>query len=129
MNAVFTPVILLHLGAALAALALGGAIFLRRKGSLSHRLLGRSWVALMLVTAISSFWIRASGGFSWIHGLSVFTLFALAGGVTFAVNGNIARHRGTMAGIYFGGLLIAGLFTLLPQRLLGHMLWSSLGLI
>ena len=129
MNAVFTPVILLHLGAALAALVLGGAIFLRRKGSFSHRLLGRSWVALMLVTAISSFWIRSSGGFSWIHGLSVFTLFALAGGVYFAMNGLIGRHRGTMAGIYFGGLLIAGLFTLLPQRLLGRMLWSSVGLI
>ncbi|MGA7986661.1 MAG: hypothetical protein WCA01_15890 [Burkholderiales bacterium] len=26
-------------------------------------------------------------------------------------------------------LLVAGLFTLLPQRLLGHLLWTSLGLI
>lgn len=129
MNQQFTPIILLHLGAALAALGLGAAVFLRRKGTPVHRLLGRAWVALMLVTAVSTYWIRGSGSFSWIHGLSVISLVALVFAVYFAVTGNIRRHQRIMKGVYFIGLIVAGAFTLLPQRLLGHALWSSLGLI
>lgn len=123
----FTTAIAIHLAAALAALAVGAATFLRAKGTYSHRMLGRAWVALMLVTALSTWWIRANGSFSWIHGLSVFVLFALAGGVYHAVNGRIAAHRRTMQGLFFGGLVVAGAFTLLPQRLLGHKLWTALG--
>ncbi len=128
MNHAFTPVIVIHLATALAALGIGSLLFLRTKGTASHRLLGRAWASLMLVTAISSFWIRASGSFSWIHGLSVFTLIALAGGVYYAVKGRIGAHRKTMQGLYFGGLIVAGAFTLMPERLLGRMVWSALGL-
>lgn len=125
----FTPMILTHLGAALAALVLGSAIFLRRKGNLSHRVLGRAWLGLMLVTAISTYWIRGSGSFSWIHGLSVISLAALSFAVYFAMTGNIQRHQRIMKGVFFGGLVVAGGFTLLPARLLGQALWSSLGVI
>jgi uncharacterized membrane protein len=52
-------IIALHLAAALASLALGPAIFLLRKGTPLHRVLGRAWGLLMLVTALSSFWIAA----------------------------------------------------------------------
>ena len=129
MNHAFTSPITIHLAAALAALVLGAALFLRPKGTFSHRMLGRTWVALMLVTAISTWWIRTNGSFSWIHGLSVFVLFALAGAVYYAVTGRISAHKRTMQGIFFGGLIVAGAFTLMPQRLLGHMVWSALGLI
>ena len=129
MNQEFTPVILIHLGAALAALVLGIGVFLRRKGTVAHRMLGRAWVGLMLVTAISTYWIRSNGSFSWIHGLSLIALVALANAVRFAVVGNIRRHERVMQGVYFGALIVAGAFTLLPQRLLGHALWSSVGLI
>ena len=123
----FTPAIVIHAAVALAALVLGALVFMRRKGTGSHRLLGRAWVALMLVTAISSFWIKSDGRFSWIHGLSVLVIFGLGGAVYFAISGNIARHRRIMKGLFTGGLVIAGAFTLLPQRLLGRMLWSALG--
>jgi uncharacterized membrane protein len=53
----------------------------------------------------------------------------LAAGVYFAATGRILRHRRMMTGIYVLGLGAAGLFTLLPDRLLGRMLWSSIGLI
>lgn len=129
MNHEFTPYILIHLVAALAALGLGAAVFLRRKGTPVHRALGRVWVGLMLVTAISTYWIRASGGFSWIHGLSLLSLAALAWAVRLALTGNIRRHQRVMKALYFGALMVAGAFTLLPQRLLGHALWSSFGLI
>ncbi|MBE0623225.1 MAG: DUF2306 domain-containing protein [Burkholderiales bacterium] len=125
----FTPIILVHLGAALVALALGAVVFFGRKGTFGHRVLGRVWVLLMLVTAISTFWIRSTGGFSWIHGLSVITLLVLARAVYLAMNGNVRRHQSAMKALYFGALIVAGAFTLLPQRLLGHALWTSAGLI
>jgi uncharacterized membrane protein len=31
--------------------------------------------------------------------------------------------------MYIGGLVVAGLFTLLPSRLLGRMLWSAVGIL
>ena len=129
MQQEFTPMILIHLGAALTALVLGIAVFLRRKGNLAHRVLGRTWVGLMLVTAISTYWIRSGGNFSWIHGLSVISLVALSFAVYFAMTGNIRRHQRIMKGVFFGALVIAGAFTLLPARLLGHALWTSLGVI
>ena len=129
MQTTFTPVILVHTFAAFTAIALGAGMFLARKGTVSHRIAGRGWVALMLVTAISSFWIKASGSFSWIHLLSVGVPLLLAPGVYFAITGRLLRHQRMMVGIYALGLGVAGLFTLIPNRLLGRMLWSSLGLI
>jgi uncharacterized membrane protein len=129
MQQEFTPMILIHLSAALVALVLGIAVFLRRKGNFSHRVLGRAWVGLMLVTAISTYWIRGGGHFSWIHGLSVISLVALSFAMYFAMTGNILRHQRIMKGVFFGGLVVAGAFTLLPARLLGQALWSSLGVI
>ncbi|MGB7481539.1 MAG: DUF2306 domain-containing protein [Burkholderiaceae bacterium] len=125
----FTPLILVHAGAAGAALALGGVTFLMKKGTARHRLLGRGWVALMALVALSSFWIQTSGHWSWIHLLSVATLAGLARAIYAAAHGNIREHRGLMQKIYVGGLLVAGLFTLLPSRLLGHLVWQSVGLI
>jgi uncharacterized membrane protein len=129
MSQEFTPVILVHLSSAVAALVLGIGVFLRRKGSFSHRVLGRTWVGLMLVTAISTYWIRASGSFSWIHSLSAISIVALAFAVYFAITGNIRRHQRIMTAVFFVALVVAGVFTLLPQRLLGQALWSSLGVI
>jgi len=129
MSQEFTPVILVHLSSAVAALVLGIGVFLRRKGSFSHPVLGRAWVGLMLVTAISTYWIRASGSFSWIHGLSAISIVALAFAVYFAITGNIRRHQRIMTAVFFVALVVAGVFTLLPQRLLGQALWSSLGVI
>jgi len=129
MHTTFTPIVLLHTFAALAAVVLGAGMFLARKGTFSHRVAGRGWVGLMLMTAISSFWIRSSGSFSWIHLLSVAVPLLLAAGVYFAITGRLMRHLRMMVGIYALGLGVAGLFTLLPNRLLGRMLWSSLGFI
>jgi len=128
MHSAFTPLILLHTFAALAALALGAAMFLAAKGTPLHRTAGRSWVVLMLVVAISSFWIRSNGTFSWIHALSVMVIAMLGAAVHLAVTHRIRAHRRMMIGLYAGGLVLAGLFTLLPGRLLGRFVWSGLGL-
>jgi uncharacterized membrane protein len=129
MHPAFTPIILAHTFAALAAVALGGAMFLARKGTFLHRVAGRAWVALMLVVAISSFWIKGDGTYSWIHGLSIAVIVLLGLAVWFAITRRIERHRKLMIGVYAGALGVAGMFTLLPYRLIGRLVWGSLGLI
>jgi len=129
MTHTFTPAILIHVAAALAALVLGAGIFLARKGTFIHRIAGRSWAALMLVTAVSTIWIRSGPSYSWIHLLSIGTVLGLAVAVWFAATGNIRGHRYSIIGLYVGGLVIAGAFTLLPHRLLGKMLQASLGVL
>ena len=124
----FTPVILAHTAAALGALALGGATLLMKKGTRLHRILGRAWVVLMLTAAIVSFWIRRSGGFSPIHLLSLFAIVSIGLSLVAVSRGNVMAHRRGMTGVYVS-LVIAGVFTLMPQRRLGYLLWHTVGLV
>ncbi|MDF3036020.1 MAG: hypothetical protein K0S28_1294 [Paucimonas sp.] len=122
----FTPLIVAHTIAASGALAGGAALLFMKKGNPVHRLAGRLWTTLMVFTALSSFWIRTTGHFSWIHLLSVVTLVSLAYAIHAAMHGRIRVHRQTM-GFNYIGLAIAAAFTLLPERPLGHALWRTLG--
>lgn len=124
----FTPVILIHLSAALLAVVVGGVMMALKKGTRLHRMSGRAWVLLMLVTALLSFWIKTSGGFSWIHLLSIYTLFSIGMALVAIHRHDIANHRRWMRGTYIG-LMVAGVFTLLPQRRLGYVVWHSIGMI
>jgi uncharacterized membrane protein len=53
----------------------------------------------------------------------------LVRGVVAAMRRNLVSHQRIMKGVFYGGLIIAGAFTLLPHRLLGRMLWGSVGLM
>lgn len=128
------PVLALHLGSALTALALGAFILWGRKGNGAHRSMGRAWVLAMGSAALSSAFVRGGelphiAGFSPIHALTLLVLWQLPRGVKFARQGNVAAHRKTMRSLYLGGCVVAGLFTLAPNRLLGHLVWTrALGL-
>ena len=125
----FTLPIMVHLAAAIPAVLLGPAILLRRKGDAPHRLLGCIWVCLMLTTAIASAFIRAPGGgilgtgFSFIHIFTVWTLVVVPLAVLAIRKGDVRAHRGAMTGLY-AGLCLAGLFTLIPGRLLGNIVFG-----
>ncbi len=115
------PQIPLHAFAAMAAFVLGLVQFAAPKGTLPHRTIGWIWVALMAVVAVSSFWIhqiRLVGPFSPIHLLSIFTLVMLPLGVWWAHRHDVIRHRRVMVLTFTGALVIAGLFTLLPGRIM-----------
>jgi uncharacterized membrane protein len=115
------PVIRLHAFAAMAAFALGIVQLAAPKGTLPHRMIGWIWVALMAVIAISSFWIhqlRIIGAFSPIHLLSIFTLVMLPLAVLHAHRHRVLQHRNFMIGIFTGALVIAGLFTFVPGRIM-----------
>lgn len=133
-----TPLIAIHLTAALAATALGPiALWARRSGAARprlHRAAGYAWVTLMLVTALSAFFIQGDkgprfAGFGPIHLLIPVTLAMLLLSFRHLLRGNISGHRQTMQRLYLGACVVAGAFTLLPNRLLGHYVWSNLGLV
>lgn len=125
----FTPVILAHVAAALGAIVIGGVTLFLKKGTAVHRLFGRLWVLLMLTAALVSFAIRATGHLSWIHLLSVWILFTLGMALYNVILArNINAHKRWMTNTYIG-LVIAGLIALLPARLLGHLVWQTVGLI
>ena len=122
------PAIPLHAFAAMAAFVLGVVQFAAPKGTLPHRTVGWIWVALMTVVAASSFWIhqiRLVGPFSPIHLLSIFTLVMLPLAVWRAHTHRVVDHRWMMISIFTGALVIAGLFTLLPGRIMHHVIFGS----
>jgi uncharacterized membrane protein len=118
----------LHAYAALGAFVLGAIQLAGAKGTTRHRALGYTWAALMFTVAISSFWvheIRLWGPWSPIHLLSIFTLVMLPLGLWAAHSHAVARHRSTMIGLYLGALVIAGLFTLVPGRIMYKVVFGS----
>lgn len=122
------PLVFFHLACAIGALVLGVAMLVRRKGTGSHRALGWLWVALMGGAAVSSAFLSGGSlpnlaGFSPIHLLTAFVLVMLPRAILLARRGDIEGHRKTMRGLYFGGCVIAGAFTLMPGRFLGQLLW------
>jgi uncharacterized membrane protein len=121
------PAIPLHAFAAMAAFALGLVQFAAPKGTLPHRTLGWIWVGLMALVAVSSFWIhqlRLVGAFSPIHLLSIFTLTMLPLAVWKAHTHQVAAHRRVTILLFIGALVIAGLFTLLPGRIMHAVLFG-----
>lgn len=106
-------------GATLAALLGGYNLWLSRKGDLLHRRVGRIWFVTMYWVAFSSFGIKRlhPGHFSWIHGLSAWTLVSLTVALWAAMTHRVDLHKGFVAGSYFG-LLGAGIAAMaFPQRL------------
>ena len=115
------PAIPVHAFAAMAAFALGVVQLAAPKGTLPHRTIGWIWVGLMITVAASSFWIheiRLLGPWSPIHLLSIFTLIMLPIAVWRARQHRVADHRRIMTMTFVGALVIAGLFTFLPGRIM-----------
>lgn len=129
-----TPLIAVHMTAAIGAIALGPIALWARKGVTqrpkSHRAFGYSWVTLMVVAAVSAIFIRDFGlpniaGYTPIHLLIPLTLFSLFAAFRALVQGNIRVHRKRMTQLYISACIVAGLFTLLPGRFLGNLVWND----
>jgi uncharacterized membrane protein len=116
-------VVQVHAFAAMGAFALGIAQMIGRKGVTLHRILGWSWVVLMLMVSVSSFWIASRGHWSWIHLLSVTVLVMLPIGIYAARRGSVRRHSRVMASVFFLGLVVAGLFTFIPGRIMNSVVF------
>ena len=124
------PVVFFHLLTAFAALLLGAVVLARRKGSLSHKALGWAWVLMMGSTAVASGFIRDYQmpnllGITPFHGFTLLVAINLPRGIWYIRRGHVLAHRKTMRGLYIGACVLAGIFTLLPGRFLGNLLWQQ----
>ncbi|MGB0446085.1 MAG: DUF2306 domain-containing protein [Pseudomonadales bacterium] len=122
-----------HAFMALLAIPVGWYIFLTPKGTPRHRLVGRIWVLLLSIVAITALSITTinPGHYSVIHLLIPYTLGSLVYSIW-----NIRKfkqtkitkykraHMNSMIGVYIGALLIAGVFTLMPGRFFHSVLFG-----
>jgi uncharacterized membrane protein len=118
-----SPAIKVHLAAALAALVLGGVLMTVRKGRTFHRVAGWVWVSLALATAGATLFITSlnHGGWSLLHLFTGWTLIVLPLAVMWARRHDVARHRRTMMGLFYGGFAINLFIALIPGRTLWTM--------
>ncbi len=115
------PAIQFHAFAAMTAFGLGVVQLAAPKGTLPHRTIGWIWVALMLVVSVSAFFIheiRLWGPWSPIHLLAILALVVLPIAVWHAHCHEVHKHRNRMAALFVGALVIAGVFTFLPGRIM-----------
>jgi len=105
-----------HAIAAGYVLVLGPVNIFRRAKDRVHKAVGFTWIGAMYYLCISSFWIRTDGGFTWLHGLSAFTLLTVTLGLVSAIRGNIQAHRGNMIGSYLGTVIAFVFAILAPGR-------------
>lgn len=108
----------IHMLVAIGAFFLGAYVLLRRKGTKAHKMAGRVFGLLMIATAITAIFIRNlnDGSFSWIHIFVPITFIGLYQVITSIRKGNVKRHRRHVLNMYFGALIIPGLFAFMPGR-------------
>ncbi len=124
------PLVQLHAASAMCSVVLGPVALWRKSRDKWHKAAGYLWILMMVTTAISSFWIndiRLIGPFGPIHLLSLLTLTSLTMGLRYAILRRISAHQRVMKALYFWSLGVAGLFTLLPGRIMGQVVFGSFG--
>jgi len=120
----------LHLATVLPAFILGTYLMLRRKGTATHKLLGKFYLLLMFTTATVTLFMKAQigpkflGHFGLIHLLSLNVMYGIPVAYFAAKNGNVKVHKANMMGMYIFGLLLAGSLALMPGRLLHKWLFG-----
>ncbi|MET0276726.1 MAG: DUF2306 domain-containing protein [Pseudorhodoplanes sp.] len=123
-----SPAIQIHAFAAIAAFVLGVVQLSAPKGTLPHRTVGWVWVSLMVLVCVTAFFIhelRWWGEWSPIHLLAIFTLIMLPLAVFWAHRHRVTAHKWTMVSIFLGALVIAGLFTLMPGRIMHAVVFGT----
>lgn len=116
----------LHLATILIALISTAVILPMEKGTRLHRITGWIWAVSMMTTAVITFWIStfdAFFGFSPIHVFSLIVLYNVPFAIISIRRGNVEAHKNAMLGVTVGALGTAGLFTLLPGRVMHEVLF------
>jgi len=118
---------------ALLAVPLGAYLLLTQKGTVKHKRLGRIYLGFLLVVALTAIFIQElrPGNFSWIHLLIPLTLLSAIAAVGCAQQYQktaqlryLHWHRNLMISLYFGALILAGAFTLMPGRIFHQLLFG-----
>ena len=119
-------VIQLHLLTVLLGFAIGTLQMLGVKGTPMHRTMGWVFVLFMMFTALDALFIK--NGPSWqvtpIQLFSLITLIGLPFAILAARRHRVDAHKRAMTGLYFGGLIIAGVLTFIPGRLMWNVFFG-----
>lgn len=119
-----------HLATVLPCVVMGAALFMMKKGTPLHKGTGKVYLVMMITTAIITLFMQAQVGprlfdhFGWIHSFSVLTLYSGPKAYLAIRRGDIKSHQYSMIGLYVGGIMIAGGFTLVPGRYLHDLLFK-----
>ena len=117
----------IHVSAVMIAIILTPIQLILQRGSNTHRFVGRIWMLAFALTALSSFFIhtiRMVGPFSPLHILSIVALGSLLNAYRAARRGDVENHRWTILSLIGFALFGAGIFTLLPGRIMHHVLFG-----
>jgi uncharacterized membrane protein len=120
------PLVSLHLLTLTVALALTPILLLRRRGDRWHRLMGWAWCVAMFSTAVITLFIRhvSKGSLGGLHIFSFITIVSVPLLVVAARSHKVGAHRRTVSFLILGALLIAGVFTFIPPRILGSWMFT-----
>ena len=120
-----------HLLTIVPSIFIGAYLLIVKKGTLYHKLLGKIYMSLMMVTAIITLFMPAYVGsqflnhFGYIHIFSFLTLYSVPTAIIAVKKGQIKKHKMKMILLYFGAIVIAGGFTLTPGRFLHTFFFGS----
>ncbi|WP_417488449.1 DUF2306 domain-containing protein [Maricaulis sp.] len=121
-------VVQLHILSAVGALLIGSIQMFAPKGNLPHRTMGIVFVLLMASAAVSAIFIRQinGGNFSFIHIFVPLTIIGIFRLVLSARRGDRRGHRGQVMGLFYGALIIPGLLSFIPGRLMHTIVLAGL---
>ncbi len=114
----------LHLATVVPCFIIGTLLLVIKKGTNVHKILGRIYMILMMITALITLIMPTQVGsrflnhFGWIHSFSFLTLYTVPAAYWAIKRGDIKTHKQKMILLYFGAIIIAGGFTFIPGRYL-----------
>jgi uncharacterized membrane protein len=127
-----SPAIQFHVATVVPAVILGTwQIFVSRRGTTLHRVIGYTYLTLMSVTALSTLWIhrlmpdKPFWGFSPIHLLIPLVFYGVYGALRGAWTHRIQLHRRAMIILYATAIVVTGLFTLVPGRIMNAVVFGG----
>ncbi|MEL6959841.1 MAG: DUF2306 domain-containing protein [Pseudomonadota bacterium] len=114
------PAVQIHLLFAFPSLVIGTLVLFWLRPGPWHKRFGYVWVVSMAGLATSGFFIHSDfkiiGPIGPLQAFSVLTLWTLYNGIRCARTGNIAAHRASFEGLWFGGIGLTVLLNFLPGR-------------
>jgi uncharacterized membrane protein len=120
----------LHLATVIPSFLIGTMLLVIKKGTGIHKIFGRVYMVLMMVTALITLFMPARVGatflnhFGWIHSFSFLTIYTVPTAYWAIKKGNVRAHKRKMILLYFGAIVIAGGFTFYPGRYLHHLFFG-----
>lgn len=120
----YSDLMYFHLATVVPSFIIGTILLIIKKGTRFHKISGRIYMILMLLTALVTLFMPAAVGptlfdhFGWIHCFSFLTIYTVPTAYLAVKKGNIKSHKRKMILLYFGAIIIAGGFTFMPGRYL-----------